>query len=156
MSRTPAPASRGVEVRAATRADYPAVRELLEGASLPIAGVPLELTDFLVADNGERIVGAIGLERYGEAALLRSAVVDPAARGGGIGNALVQRLLDEGRDHGIREIYLLTTTAEHYFPRFGFVGIAQDKVPTAVQTSIEFREACPASAVVMRKVLEKA
>ena len=50
-------------------------------------------------------------------------------------------------------MYLLTTTAERYFARFGFVQIARDDVPGAVQQSVEFREACPASAVVMRTEL---
>jgi amino-acid N-acetyltransferase len=128
---------------------------LLRTASLPTAGVPPELTEFLVADNRGQILGAVGLERYGDAALVRSAVVDPAARGIGIGNALVQQLVDGARDRGIREVYLLTTTAEHYFARFGFVVTTREDVPAAVQASIEFREACPASAVVMRKVLAK-
>jgi len=126
---------------------------LLRSASLPIAGVSPALTDFLVADARGRIVGAVGLERYGDSALLRSAVVDPSARGSGIGHALVQRLLDGALDEGVRAVYLLTTTAEDYFPRFGFNVIARENVPAAVQASVEFREACPESAVVMRKLL---
>ncbi len=153
MSRTPAPAEPGVDVRVATPADYQAVLGLLRTASLPTAGVPPGLPDFLVADNRERIVGAIGLERYGDAGLLRSAVVDPSARGAGIGHALVRRLLDRAREGGVHEVYLLTTTAEHYFPRFGFVVITRDSVPAAVQASAEFRDACPASAVAMRKLM---
>jgi amino-acid N-acetyltransferase len=50
-------------------------------------------------------------------------------------------------------MYLLTTSAEHYFPRFGFVQIGRDDVRGAVRESVEFREACPASAVVMRAEL---
>jgi amino-acid N-acetyltransferase len=50
-------------------------------------------------------------------------------------------------------IYLLTTTAERYFPKFGFERIARTDVPATVQTSIEFTSACPASAAVMRKLL---
>jgi amino-acid N-acetyltransferase len=153
MSRTGELAQRGLEVRAATASDYEAVVGLLRSASLPIAGVPPALTDFLVADARGRIEGAVGLERYGDLALLRSAVVDPSARGSGIGHALVQRLLDGALDEGMRAVYLLTTTAEHYFPRFGFNVIARENVPAAVQASVEFREACPASAVVMRKFL---
>jgi amino-acid N-acetyltransferase len=155
MSRTRGLAEQGLEVRAATAADYEAVTELLRTASLPTAGVPPELTDFLVAEGRGRLVGAVGLEKYGDAALLRSAVVNPSGRGHGIGYALVRRLLDGARHGGIREVYLLTTTAEHYFPRFGFVVIARENVPAAVQASVEFREACPASAVVMRMVLDE-
>lgn len=49
--------------------------------------------------------------------------------------------------------YLLTTTAERYFPKFGFERIERHDVPASVQASTEFRSACPASAVVMRKPL---
>jgi amino-acid N-acetyltransferase len=52
-------------------------------------------------------------------------------------------------------VYLLTTTAESYFPKFGFVQTTREVVPTAVQQSVEFRSACPASAVVMRKTLNE-
>jgi amino-acid N-acetyltransferase len=99
------------------------------------------------------VVGTVGLEPYGGCALLRSAVVDREDRGSGIGEALVRRILDHARDQGIAEVFLLTTTAERYFPRFGFAPIARDDVPGEIRRSVEFREACPASAVVMRAVL---
>lgn len=140
-------------VRAATRGDHAHVVALLQAAALPVAGLTPTLADFFVAENEGRIVGAIGLESYGSDALLRSAVVDPAARGAGVGVALVERLLGHAREHDIRAIYLLTTTAERYFPRFGFDRITRDDVPEAVKTSVEFRDACPASAAVMRKVI---
>jgi amino-acid N-acetyltransferase len=140
-------------VRLAAGPDYGAVRDLLESAALPTAGVPPALTDFHVAEDQGRIVGTIGLEFYGVDALLRSAVVHPAVRRAGTGRALVQRALDHARERGVRAVYLLTTTAEDYFPRFGFGPVARDEVPDAVRRSVEFSEACPASAAVMRKVM---
>jgi amino-acid N-acetyltransferase len=53
-------------------------------------------------------------------------------------------------------VFLLTTTAERFFPRFGFEEIARDEVPASVQASVEFQSACPASAIVMRKRLAPA
>jgi amino-acid N-acetyltransferase len=146
MTRTP-------DVRPASAADYPAVVSLLEAAGLPTAGVPRTLDDFLVAETGDGLAGAIGLERYGSGALLRSAVVRPGERGTGIGAALVRAVLDRARDGGVREIFLLTTTAERWFPRFGFTPIERAQVPDAVRASVEFREACPASAAVMRVLI---
>lgn len=140
-------------VRRATSADHGAVLALLEAAALPLAGVPSTLTDFYVAEDQGRIVGAVGLELYGAAALLRSAVVDPAARGTGVGQALVERVLGHALERDIRAVYLLTTSAERYFPRFGFDRITREDVPDAVEASVEFHEACPASAVVMRKIM---
>jgi amino-acid N-acetyltransferase len=141
------------DVRSATDADYPAVIALLEAAGLPTAGVPRTLVDFLVADTADGLAGAVGLERYGSDALLRSAVVRPGHQGRGVGVALVQALLDRARDGGLREMYLLTTTAERWFPRFGFAPVERAQVPDAVRGSVEFREACPASAAVMRVLL---
>ena len=138
-------------VRSATSRDRQAVIRLLQAAALPTDGVPATLHDFYVAEDHGRIVGAIGLELYGDDGLLRSAVVDPGVRGAGIGEALVRRVLDHARTRGVRDVYLLTTTAEHYFPRFGFQRIDRQEVPVGVQASVEFREACPASAVAMRK-----
>jgi amino-acid N-acetyltransferase len=138
-------------VRPAGESDYRAVAELLRAAGLPLAGVPPSLTDFYVAEERGRVLGAIGLEVHGGDGLLRSAVVDPAARGTGIGLTLVDRILSHARERGLGAVYLLTTTAEGYFPRFGFSRIAREAVPDPVRASVEFREACPASAVVMRK-----
>jgi amino-acid N-acetyltransferase len=144
---------RALEVRSATVADYPAVIALLEAAGLPTVGVPRMLGDYLVADAEDGLAGAVGLERYGSDALLRSAVVRPCDQATGIGAALVRALLDRARDGGLRGIYLLTTTAERWFPRFGFAPIEREQVPDAVRASVEFREACPASAAVMRMLI---
>ena len=93
------------------------------------------------------------MERYRDAGLLRSVAVAPEWQGSGVGRALVERVLHAGRAEGIRDVYLLTTTAEHYFPRLGFACVARSDVPDPVQASEEFKDACPASAVVMRKPL---
>ena len=144
-----------VQLRPAQPADLPAVLALLGDANLPTQGVENRaLQDFIVAEREGKLVGVVGLEIYRESALLRSAAVDPSWRGTGVGRALVERALDLSRERGIQDVFLLTTTAEHYFPRFGFCCVNRDSVPAAVQTSVEFREACPASAVVMRKTME--
>jgi amino-acid N-acetyltransferase len=140
-------------LRAATAGDCAAVLGLLKRAGLPVAGVPAEMDDFIVDEQDGRVVGAVGLERYGDSALLRSAVVEPGLRGTGVGANLVEGILTHARERGARDVYLLTTTAERWFPRFGFLAIDRDAVPVGVQTSVEFREACPASAIVMRKTL---
>lgn len=138
-----------IEIRPAGEADRPEIEQLLEASGLPLAGVAEALDEFLVAREGGRLTGAIGLELYGSAALLRSAAVDPAARGRRVGAMLVDRLLAEAGGRGIRDLYLLTTTAERWFPRFGFEPISRSEVPEAIRNSVEFREACPASAIVM-------
>jgi amino-acid N-acetyltransferase len=143
-------------LRPAAGADRPAVIALLEAASLPTAGVPPALEHFLVAEEHGRLVGVVGLEMYEDGALLRSAAVQPGGRGSGIGAALVRGALDDARKSGVTDVYLLTTTAERWFPRFGFERIARADVPAGVGSSVEFRDACPASAAVMRMRLTEA
>jgi amino-acid N-acetyltransferase len=144
-----------VSLRSAEPADLPAVLALLGGAHLPTAGVEADtLPHFVVAEDGGRIVGAVGLELYGASALLRSAAVEERWQGCGVGRALINRALEVAREREVEDVFLLTTTAEHYFPRFGFACVSRESVKPAVRESVEFREACPASAVVMRKHLK--
>jgi amino-acid N-acetyltransferase len=142
---------RCVSLRRAARADHDAVATLLRDLDLPTEGIAEWLDEFWVAEHQSQVVGAAGMERYGDSGLLRSVAVAPAWRGTGIGRTLVERVLEEGRTAGVRDVYLLTTTAEHYFPRLGFVCVDRECVPAALHTSAELRGACPASAVVMRK-----
>ena len=139
-------------IRVATPGDFAGVVRLLEAAGLPTAGLTPSLPDFLVAEESGRIVGAVGLEVYGEYGLLRSAVVDASRRSSGLGTDLVESLLLRAETKGTREIYLLTTSAEGFFPRFGFAAIGRGEVAAPVQASAEFRGACPDSAIVMRRV----
>jgi amino-acid N-acetyltransferase len=66
---------------------------------------------------------------------------------------LVETLLDRAHGSRLDEIYLLTTTAENFFPKFGFVATTRATVPGALQASAEFQGACPDTAVVMKRKL---
>ena len=57
------------------------------------------------------------------------------------------------RDRGVDTVFLLTTTAERFFPKFGFEPVTRADVPASLKESVEFRSACPQTAVVMRKQL---
>jgi N-acetylglutamate synthase-like GNAT family acetyltransferase len=59
------------------------------------------------------------------------------------------RVIADAEARGIRALYLLTTTAERYFPSFGFRPITRDEVPADIRATAEFQGACPASAAVM-------
>lgn len=144
-----------VELRTAQASDLPAVLALLERANLPTAGVAEAQSHFVVAESDRNLVGVVGLELYDGSALLRSAAVEESWRGSGVGRVLVERALDIARERGIEDVFLLTTTAEHYFPRFGFSCVTRDSVAPGVKSSVEFQDACPASATVMRKSLKE-
>jgi len=136
-------------VRAATPVDLPAVEQLLRGSNLPVDGVREALKGFVVAESAGALVGVAGLEVCCEHALLRSVAVAPEWRSRGLGRALVTRVISDAEARDIRALYLLTTTADGYFPRLGFAPVARADVPPDVQQTEEFRSACPASATVM-------
>jgi amino-acid N-acetyltransferase len=140
-----------MQIRNATNADLAAVESLLSANDLPLDGVRENFSSFVVAEDRGAITGAIGLEKFGSVALLRSAVVSPDNRGAGIGSRLVEQLLERADEEGIEDLYLLTTTAEEYFPRFGFTRTTRSAVPDAVKASAEFQGACPDTAVVMAR-----
>jgi len=152
---TPQPNKSGcVRLRPARASDLPHVLTLLRAAGLPIEGVTSEaLENFVLAEHEGTPIGVVGLEVYREAALLRSAAVEESWRGSGVGRALIDRALAVTQERGIHDVFLLTTTAEDYFPRFGFACITRDSVPESVKASAEFQGACPSSAVVMRKTM---
>jgi amino-acid N-acetyltransferase len=114
-------------IRPATEADLPHISALLVASHLPTVGVAEALSRFLVAESGDRIVGVVGIEaccdRY---ALLRSTAVHDDWRGRGLGRKLVERAIAEAEAQGIEALYLLTTTAESYFPSFGFVRVTRE------------------------------
>ena len=152
-----APEARGAaSIRPAREADWPAVEALLRGSKLPTVGAREHLGDFFVAEGDGLVVGVNGLERYADGALLRSAAVSTGWRGRGVGDALVRALLAHARALGVGPLFLLTETAEGWFPRFGFVRVARDDVPAGVKASVEFTGACPASAAVFRRALDPA
>ena len=138
-------------IRTARPGDFASVAGLLRSNDLPVDGVPPSLDVFLVAERDGHVVGVVGLELYGTDALLRSAVVDASGRGTGLGARLVNGILALAQDRGVGALWLLTTTAEQWFPRFGFSVVTRDDVPPMVRASREFQGACPASATVMRR-----
>jgi amino-acid N-acetyltransferase len=138
-------------IRVAVAADRVGVCDLLSTAGLPLDGLSVTLEHFLVAEAGERIVAAAGLEVYGDSALLRSLVVAPSHRETGLGGLLTAATFAMARELGARHVYLLTNTAETYFHRRGFLVTDRADVPVGIRGSVEFSVACPASAVVMRR-----
>ena len=136
-------------VRAAAPTDLAAVEALLVTSGLPLDGVSEAFGTFVVAERGTDIVGVAGLEVCCDNALLRSVAVRPEWRSHGVGRALVTRVISDAESRGIRALYLLTTTADRYFPSFGFRTIAREEVPADVRATAEFSGACCASATVM-------
>lgn len=142
-----------IVIEAAKAADIATIKSVLDANRLPVAGVEDHWRTFLVARAGERVVACGGAETYPAAALIRSIAVLPDYQRHGLGRRLVRQLLDRLSARGLREFYLLTTTAEAYFRKRGFKTIERDEVHPQLLASPEFQDACPATAVCMRLVM---
>ena len=142
-----------VSIEPAGARDRQAILALLERVHLPQDGLAQHQAHAFVARQNGAVVGCAVLEIYSDGALLRSVAVDPQLQGSGLGAELTSTAIASAGGLGIPAVYLLTTTAERFFPRFGFSVIVRGDVPPGVRDSVEFRSACPASAIVMRKML---
>jgi tRNA (guanine37-N1)-methyltransferase len=141
----------GPVLRPAAAADAPAVISLLQRTGLPAQGL---LDQFphayaVTEDSTGAIIGAAGVERYGDDGLLRSVAVDEAWRGRGVAERLLGDRLRYAQHVGMRDVYLLTTTAERYFASRGFERVSRDQLPPEVARSPEAAEICASTAVVM-------
>jgi SAM-dependent methyltransferase len=76
--------------------------------------------------------------------------VESGLRGKGIARALVSNRLAFAGGAGLREVYLLTMTAARYFERFGFREVNRADVPVEIAATVEFSQACPRTATVMK------
>jgi amino-acid N-acetyltransferase len=147
------PAAPPIAISAAAPDDVTAIAGLLREAELPYEDFAGHLAHFLVARREGAVVGAVGFERHGRNALLRSLVVAPALRGNGLGDQLVRRLAAVARRKGVERFYLLTTTAAAFFAGRGFQKIARRAVPAAIAATQEFNSLCPVSAVCMTRAV---
>lgn len=144
---------RDIEIMPAAVEDLEHIKALLVANELPVAGVDDHWKTFVVARDGVKVVGCGGSETYPTVALIRSVAVDPSYRSRGLGRRIVRQLLDRLASRGLREFYLLTTTAEAYFKKRGFKRIDRDEMHPQLLASREMQDACPDTAVCMRLVM---
>lgn len=140
-------------IEKATQSDLPAIRQWLQANELceeDIGNAPLQLYKGIM-DGNWITVGDI--ERYGSCGLLRSIVVKDHQRSKGVGREFTQKLMEKASEEGIRELFLLTTTADGFFIRLGFEKTERESATEALQQSYEFRQFCPSTAVCMKKKL---
>ena len=125
--------------------DLPRIEALLRDAGLPVKGVAPLIEDFLVVRSDGQVVAAGVIEPLTEGGLLRSVVVDPALRGQGLGQAVVDALVHQS--HG--PLYLLTETAPDFFASRGFEHLSRAEAPEAVRHTQEYCSLCAESAALM-------
>jgi amino-acid N-acetyltransferase len=128
---------------------------LLEAEGLPATDLTdAHLKHFFFTGTDGAPSALVGLEIYGDAALLRSLVVSGPARTQGLGSALVLHAEEYAAAHRVHSLYLLTTTAEAYFERRGYRRIDRSEAPPSIQSTREFSSLCPSSSAFMIKQLK--
>ncbi|MEP7322000.1 MAG: arsenic resistance N-acetyltransferase ArsN2 [Saprospiraceae bacterium] len=141
-----------LEIRPAEGSDLGFIRQLLVDQFLPAGDLITSPIDFLVAlDADENIKGCIGMEVYGENGFVRSFSVQENIKNTGIGSALLERLMEVSKSKGIRNLHLLTTTAETYFQKKGFIKTDRKDAPESIKQTTEFKGMCVSSAIYMVK-----
>jgi amino-acid N-acetyltransferase len=144
---------RVMRIERATDAEGPEIQAMLRAAGLPVEDLSTAPVRFWLAREGQSLAGAIGIERYGNAGLLRSLAVDPGHRAHGMATALVQALELAMRAEGLKTMVLLTQTAEGFFGKRGYVLTPREQIPEEIRQTAEFRSLCPATAACMSKAL---
>lgn len=137
----------------ASAQDLIAIRVLLERSGLPTSDLESARPEFAVIRDGEQVIAAGALQRFGSSALLRSVVVAANRRGSGLGQAIVSELERVARASRISQLILLTQTAADFFARRGYRVIERSTAPEDLQGSAEFSSLCPSSATCMAKTL---
>jgi N-acetylglutamate synthase and related acetyltransferases len=127
----------------------PGLRKALVEADLPVEDLEDDGRSFFRAIGADgKTVGYTGIEHCDGAALLRSVVVLPKARGQGIGRAITDatvRMLEPGVS-----VYLATTSAAPFFESLGFAVVGRDEVPPSILSTRQLSGICPASATIMK------
>jgi len=146
--------SDGVDVRPARSSDFDAAKSWLSSAGLPTEDLtPEQPSDFFIAAVDGAPIGLIGLQKTGKTGLLRSLVVDPSVRSGGIGKQLVRGLELMAKECGIAELWLLTTDAAGYFTKLSYERRERSEAPVEIKNTAEFSGLCPGDAMLMSKSL---
>lgn len=144
-----------IMIKQAVAEDLPAITALLQANKLPVEDLETGQQLFWTAKQAGLLAGVIGLEVCGQYGLLRSMATHENYRNKGIAALLITRLVDHARENDIKDIYLLTETAEKYFAGKGFSVLSRDLVPDEIKRSKEFSHVCPASAIVMKRPVGK-
>jgi len=132
-------------------ANHSQLVDLLKECDLPYNDIEPDAKHFFICKKDDEVIGCIGLELYGEDALLRSLAVKEQFRNEGHAKRLVETLHAYAASLGVKHLYLFTTTANKYFQKQGYSSISRENLPEAIKSSAEFSYLCPSSAMTMQK-----
>ncbi|MGZ4600381.1 MAG: amino-acid N-acetyltransferase [Oryzihumus sp.] len=132
-----------IEVRRARAGDVRAIRALVEPLTATRVLVAKDavayyesLQQFRVVEDDGRVVGCGALHvMWEDLAEVRTLAVHPAASGQGVGSQLLDALLDDARDLGIKRVFCLTFEVD-FFSRHGFEPIEGQAVEPEVYAEL--------------------
>lgn len=134
--------------------DLASVHALLAQANLPFDDVDAALLAHIqLARGDEALLGIVGLQQAGDAALLRSLAVATQARRLGLGTVLVDAAEAAAAARGIATLFLLTTSAADWFAARGYIRVERSTVPPGIRATAQFSGLCPASSTCMAKAI---
>lgn len=123
------------------------LRHFLKLNHLPHSDLKLQDSLYFIFRNHDsKLIGSGGLEFYNAAALLRSLAIDESCRGLSLGKQMLHDLLSEAIKAEMKEVYLLTETAQGFFIKNGFRDLPHNEAPALLQASTEFTHVCPSTA----------
>ncbi|MBU4129023.1 N-acetyltransferase [bacterium] len=123
-------------IRKAKASDVGKIQKLINayargGALLPRSLNELyeNIRDFFIWEEGGSILGCCALHiAWEDLAEIKSLTVSKRARGRGIGSRLLQSVLSEAKDLGMKKVFALTNQ-EKFFKKNGFKKIKKEKLP---------------------------
>lgn len=128
--------------------------ELLRNCNLPTSDLDKkQFNNFLYLGETDNPIGIAGLEIFGSIALLRPLAISKDVQGNGNGKKLVSAIENYAKSKNIKELYLLTETAEDFFKKQYYTRIIKEFAPECIKTTSEFSSVCLQSAVLMTKRL---
>lgn len=131
------------------------VKELLLSSGLPSSDLNNAPIHLFGMKKNNRLIATGALEVYGNNAVLRSVAVSNNFQNKGYGKQIVRHLEKVATELKISHLFLLTTTAEIFFKKLGYLPFQRSLSPTEILSSAQFRDICPQSALCLCKKLEK-
>lgn len=127
------------------------IKDILVKESLPSSDVVLDIINIYLFYEDKDLIGITGLESFKHYGLLRSVVVIDKFKHKGFGRDICELTIEKARDMDIKELYLLTSTAEGFFKTLGFNTTDRAHTPQFIQSTTEFKSLCPDTAACMMK-----
>ena len=126
------------------------VEKLLLMVNLPIEGVKKSFSNFFIVQKQNMIIGCAGIEIYEEVGLLRSIAIDESSQKQGIGQMMVNKIEEFAIKEGVKNLYLLTDTAEQFFLRLNYQKIPRNRTDSRIKQTIEFTTICTSATVMVK------